>query len=109
MTQEKQNRIRYIRVHFTPLEFDCVNTHWRQSTHRKRSEYLRNLMLGKPVIVRHRNHSLDDLMAALIPLREELNPIGRNYNHEAAWELVSIKITEIKTIISHIDDQWLQS
>jgi hypothetical protein len=109
MTQEKQKRTHYIRVYLTSREYDYINTCWRQSTHRQRSEFLRNFLLGRPVTVRHRNQSLDDLMATLIPLREELNLIARNYNHEAAWDTVNLKITEIKTIISHIDDQWLQS
>jgi hypothetical protein len=130
MTQEKQNRTQHIHLRLTPREYDCITTRWRQSTCPKLSLYLRNVLLEKPVTVRHRNQSLDDLMAALILLRGELNFIGHNYNqvvkklhqhsefepianwlrqHEDAWETVNQKITEIKTTINHIDDQWLQS
>lgn len=129
MTQEKQNRTRHIRLRLTPREYDLVTTRWRQTTSHELSEYLRKIIFEKPVTVRHRNQSLDDLMAALILLRGELNFIGHNYNqvvkklhqlrefehianwlrqHEGAWETVNQKITEIKTTISHIDDQWLQ-
>jgi hypothetical protein len=129
MKQGKQNRTCQVKVQLTPRELDHINTRWHGSTYRKRSEYFRKLLLRKPVTIRHRNQSLDDLMATLIPLRGELNSIGQNYNqvagklnllrnlgqidtwlreHEATWETVHLKITEIKAIISHIDDLWLQ-
>jgi hypothetical protein len=129
MTQEKENRTHHICVRLTPREYDFISTRWRQSTCRQISEYLRKILLDKPITVRHRNQSLDDLMATLILLRGELNFIGHNYNqvvkklhqlrdfehiaswlrqHEGAWETVNQKITEIKFTISHIDDQWLQ-
>jgi hypothetical protein len=130
MTDQKQNRTRHIRLRLTPREYDLISTRWRQSTCRELSGYLRKILLGKPVTVRHRNQSLDDLIQALILLRGELNFIGHNYNqvvkklhqlrdfdrigrwleeHETGWQIVDQKITEIKTVISHIDDKWLQS
>jgi hypothetical protein len=130
MTQERQNRTRDIHLRLTPSEYEIITTRWRQTITRDLSEYLRKVIFDKPVTVRHRNQSLDDLMAALILLRGELNFIGHNYNqvvkklhqlrelepienwlrqHEGAWEIVNQKITEIKATISHIDDQWLQS
>jgi hypothetical protein len=130
MTTEKQNRTHQVGVYLTPREFDHFNQRRRLSTCSTRSEYVRKLLLGKPVTVRHRNQSLDDLMAALIPLRGDLNSVSKSYNqvagklhllrnlgqielwlleHKAAWETVQRTITEIKSIISHIDDIWLQS
>lgn len=130
MTPEKQNRTRQIRLRLTPREYDSITTRWRQTATRDLSEYLRKIIFDKPVTVRHRNQSLDDLMATLVLLRGELNFIGHNYNqvvkklhqlrdfeyiaswlqhHDCAWETVNQKITEIKATISHIDDQWLQS
>lgn len=129
MTQEKQNRTCHIRLRLTPREYDLLNLRWHGTTCRELSDYLRKIIFNKPVTVRHRNQSLDDLMAALILLRGELNFIGHNYNqvvkklhqmrevenigawlllHERAWETVNLKITEIKALISHIDDQWLR-
>jgi hypothetical protein len=126
---EKQNRTRRLFLRLTPREFDLISTRWRHTTSRDRSEYLRKILFDKPITVLHRNQSLDDLMAALILLRAELNFIGHNYSqvakslhqlhemepiaswlrqHEGAWETVNQKITEIKATISHIDDKWLQ-
>lgn len=129
MTTEKQNRTCRVKVQLTPRELDHIDKRWHGFTCRKRSEYFRKLLLGKPVTVRHRNQSLDDLIATLIPLRGELNSVAQNYNqvagklhllrdpgqidtwlreHEAAREAVHLMITEIKSVISHIDDLWLQ-
>jgi hypothetical protein len=130
MANEKQNRTKHIRLRLTPREYDMISTRWHRTTCRELSVYLRNILLNKPITVRHRNESLDDLIQALVLLRGELNFVGHNYNqvviklhrlrdfdnigrwlveHEAAWQVVDRKITEIKTVISNIDDKWLQS
>jgi hypothetical protein len=127
--QEKQNRTRPLRVWVTPAEFELITTRWHQTTCGGLSEYLRKVIFDKPVIVRHRNQSLDDLMATLILVRCELNLVVQNHNevvkklnqlresacienwlreHDWAWETINQKITEIKTTINNIDDQWLQ-
>jgi septal ring factor EnvC (AmiA/AmiB activator) len=127
--QEKQNRTRHLRLVLTPAEYELITTRWHKTTCRGLSEYLRKIMFGKPVIVRHRNQSLDDLMGTLILLRCELNLVVQNHHqvvkqlnqlregasienwlreHETAWETINQKITEIKAAINKIDDEWLQ-
>jgi len=129
MAQERQHRTCNIQVRLTPLEYDLITTRWRKTTSNDLSEYLRKVMFGKPITVRHRNQSLDDLMATLVLLRSELNVIIQNNNqvvkklnelrelepiasflrqHEGSWETINQKIMEIKAAISHIDDIWLQ-
>ena len=109
MKQERQ-RHRNIVFRVTLQERDEIITRWRQSTCRYLSEYMRKIIFGKVITIRHRNQSLDDLMAELIFLRGELNFIIQNYNrHDPSWETVNQKITEIKTAINRIDDKWLQS
>ncbi len=129
MTREKQNRSCQISVWLTPREYDLINTRLRQTTSRGFGEYLRKILFNKPITVRHRNQSLDDVMAALILLHGELSLIRHNHDqvleklhelreikpianwlreHEGAWEAVDQKITEIKATISQIDDKWLQ-
>jgi hypothetical protein len=129
MPQGKQNRTCSICLRFTPQEYDLIATRWRQTTSRHLGEYLRKVIFRKPVIVRHRNQSLDDLMATLILLRGELNVIIQHHNqevtklhplhewepvatwlrqHQGDWETINQKITEIKSAINNIDDEWLQ-
>jgi len=76
-----------------------------------------------------RNQSMDDFMAELILLRNELNAIGNNYNqvvkklhtmesiaefklwfliNESAKESLVKKVDEIKLRINQFSDKWSQ-
>lgn len=44
------------------------------------SDYARKTVLGKPVVMRYRNQSLDDFMTGMLDLQNELNAIGSNFN-----------------------------
>lgn len=129
MKEQKINRTKLLHVRFTVQEFDKINAHFSKSNCRKISEYIRKILLDKPIKVYHRNQSLDDVMAVLILLKDELNAIGNNYNqvvkklhsmqhcsevstwlllHETGLKILTDKIAEIKSRISQINDQWLQ-
>ncbi|MBN8880465.1 MAG: plasmid mobilization relaxosome protein MobC [Sphingobacteriales bacterium] len=129
MSESKNNRSRRLYVRLTDKEFDHINKQFAKTTHQHLSEYLRKVLLNKPVQVKYRNQSLDDLMAELIVLREELNAIGNNYNqvvkrlhllrdvpeilgwmalNESAQKIMLNKVSEIKSKINQINDQWLQ-
>ena len=93
------------------------------------SEYLRKVLLDKPITINQRNQSFDDFMAEMIVLRKELNAIGINFNQAVkklnaleqiteikSWlgdynlsgQILIKKITEIKSKINQINDQWLR-
>jgi hypothetical protein len=84
---------------------------------------------GQTRYTNQRNQSLDDFMAEMILLRNELNAIGNNFNqtvkrlhalqqideiktwlllNETARQIITRKIDEIKSKINQIDSQWLQ-
>ena len=128
MSENKVNRSRRVHVRFTDQEFEKIQAQFTRSTCRKLSEYVRLVLLNKPVTLNQRNQSLDDFMDEMIALRNELNAIGNNYNqtvkrlhtlenvgdiktwlmiNEAARKIIQSKITEIKEKISRIDDIWL--
>ena len=94
------------------------------------SDYIRRIILQKPVVVRYRNQSADDFLAEIIKLKNELNAIGNNYNQAVHrlhtldrieemkfWLLINestqkpfIKKTEeIKEIMNQIYQRWLQT
>lgn len=93
------------------------------------SEYVRKVLLDKAIIINQRNQSFDDFMAEMIVLRKELNAIGINFNQAVKklnaleqiteikiWlenfnlsgQILVNKITEIKSKINQINDQWLR-
>ncbi len=129
MSAEKINRSKLLQVRLTAKELEKIQTKFSQSTNRKLSDYVRKILLDKPITMNHRNQSLDDFMAELITLRNELNAIGNNFNqpvkrlpalqqideiktwlilNETARQIIINKIAEIKSKINQINDQWLQ-
>ena len=129
MSAEKINRGKLLQVRLTPKELEKIRNKFSQSTCRKMSDYVRKMLLDKPITVNQRNQSLDDFMAELTSLRKELNALGNNYNqlikrlhslqdiseiktwlllNESTKQILQIKITEIKLKINQINDQWLR-
>jgi c-di-GMP-related signal transduction protein len=56
----------------SPEEYATMQTLWKESTSRSFSGYARKILLGKPVIVKCRNVSLDALIDELNQLRNQL-------------------------------------
>jgi hypothetical protein len=129
MSAEKINRDRLLQVRLTSKELEKIQAKFSQSTCRKLSDYVRRVLLDKPITMNQRNQSLDDFMAEMILLRNELNAIGNNFNqtvkrlhalqqideiktwlilNETARQIITRKIDEIKSKINQIDSQWLQ-
>jgi hypothetical protein len=80
MEQEKANRTRIIGLRLTLKEYEQIEKKWKASTCRKLSNYVRRSLFEKPIVTTYRNQSLDDFMAEVMKLRNELNAIGNNFN-----------------------------
>jgi hypothetical protein len=125
MSENKVNRSKRVHVRFTDREFEKIQAQFTRSTCRKLSEYVRRVILNKPVTMNQRNQSLDDFMAEMIVLRNELIAIGNNYNqavkrlhtleqleeikawfqiNETARQIILKKVSEIKEKINQIND-----
>src|SRR5688500_15678161 len=70
---------RKVTVRFTPEEYKKDYLSYKTTTKRKLSEYIRSILLDKPVTIYTRNQSFDDFVAELILLRSELNAIGNSF------------------------------
>lgn len=128
MSDSKSKRTKRVHVRFTDTEFSRIESQFKRSTCRQLSEFVRNILLNRPIQIRNRNASLDDLMTELIALRSELNAIGNNVNQGVkklhtltdasdiqSWLLLNEnrqktllqQVAEIKAKIHQINDQWL--
>ena len=76
-------RTRWLNIRMTPEEYQQVERLAQQTTCHSISEYARRAVLGKPVVMRYRNQSLDDFMTSMLQLRNDLNAIGNNFNQVA--------------------------
>jgi hypothetical protein len=129
MKEKKTTRTRVVAFVLLPDEYAKLETAWKKTTIKKRSEYLRRLIFNKPITGCVRNQSLDDFMAEMVLLRKELNAIGVNFN-QAVQRLHTLdhlpqiqswlhgfgrdknglfgKIEQIRSKINLISDEWLR-
>jgi hypothetical protein len=129
MNDTKQNHSKWLHIRLKETEYHKIKQKFSKSTCRKLSEYARRVLLEKQITVNHRNQSLDDFMAEMIRLRNELNAIGNNLNqslkklytlnqieefknwiisNENRTKFLFEKVAEIKNKINQISDKWLQ-
>jgi hypothetical protein len=129
MGRENSNRTRIIGLRLTPVEYAKVERKWKASTCRKLSDYVRHNLFEKPVTSYYRNQSLDEFMAEMVLLRNELNHIGNNFNqavkrlhtlnqiaefkswliaYEVEKKTLFNKVDEIKKHVQKIAESWLQ-
>ncbi len=102
MDKEKSGATKsWISFRVKPKEYDTIHGHFSKTTCRKLSEYARNVLLQKPVVIKFRNQSADDFLAEMILLKNELNAIGNNYNQSVKRLHTMERIPEVKT--------WLQN
>ncbi len=89
-------------------EYEQIHRNFSSNTCRKLSDYARKILMNKPVVVKYRNHSADEFLSAMIPLKNELNAIGNNFN-QAVKKLHTLnQISEFKTwLISYDADKEL--
>lgn len=127
--KRKKGYTRKVTVRFQELEFKYLEIQCKKSTCRKISEYVRNILLQKPVVVTYRNASADAFLAEMIGLKNELSAIGNNFNqavkklhtlnsvpeirlwlifNESLREAFIKKTEEIKVRMNQIYEQWLQ-
>lgn len=102
MKEEKTTTTKsWISFRVKPKEYDTIHGYFVKTTCRKLSEYARNVLLQKPVVLKFRNQSADEFLAEMILLKNELNAIGNNYNQSVKRLHTMERIPEIKN--------WLQN
>lgn len=80
MENEDENRSRILLTRLKPAEFKLLDNRFKKTRFRKLSEYIRSVLLEKPVTVMYRDKSMDEVLEELILLRKDLNSIGNNLN-----------------------------
>ncbi len=70
-------------IRFTEAEFEQISNKFKNTTCHKLSDYMRIMILSKPLKVTYRNQSADDFLAGMLGLKNELSAIGNNYQKRA--------------------------
>jgi len=130
MKEENKNRTRWLHLRLNSTEYETLQKQFGKSTCRKISDYARKNLLQKPIVLKYRNESLDELMSELTMLRKDLNGIGNNFNqavkklhtlvkvsefkhwvtvYEVEKKILFNSINQIKKHIENLSEKWLQS
>lgn len=130
MEEQNKNRIRWLHLRLSNAEYEILHKRFTKSTCPKMSDFARKNLLQKPVVMKYRNESLDELMNELILLRKDLNGIGNNFNqsvkklhtlvqisefkhwitvYELEKKVLFNSIDQIKKHIEKLSEKWLQS
>ncbi len=80
MENEEEKLSRVMLTRLKPQEYKLLDTRFKKTRFRKLSEYVRSVLLDKPITVNYRDKSMDEVLEELILLRKELNAIGNNLN-----------------------------
>lgn len=126
---DKIKRDRKLTVRLSEQEYNKVVQSFKTTTKRKLSEYVRYVLLDKPVTVYTRDQSLDEIIHMFVALKGELSAIGNNFNQSVkklhtlsqfsdmkAWvsttemqrQLFMEKVAEINLKMAQLSDKWLQ-
>ncbi|MFC0778687.1 plasmid mobilization relaxosome protein MobC [Flavobacterium sp. HJSW_4] len=130
MKDEKKNRTRWLHLRLSEQEYKLLQKYFAESLCPKLSDFARKNLLKKPVVLKYRNQSLDEMISELARLRSELNPIGNNFNQavkklhslsrisdfkmwiqsfETDKKILFSSIEDIRMTIRNLAEKWLQS
>lgn len=128
MKKRDPKKDRWLHVRLSEIDYEILYKHFQQSTRKKISDYIRDLIVQRKVTIKSRNASLDDFMDEMILLRTELNALGNNFNQivkkvnsatetkeRVTWYSVATslqkelleKVNSIKVKLDNFSDLWL--
>ncbi|WP_316835057.1 plasmid mobilization protein [Pedobacter nutrimenti] len=128
--KEKNNRTKRVHLRLTEAEFLQLDKYFKSTTERRISNYIRSVLLQKPLYKGVVNESLKDIMATLFELRKDFNGIANNLNQVVhklhtldrypdikAWTLLfemdrkalQKSMEEMRLYINKTAEKWLQS
>lgn len=97
MKKSRGVRTRFVKMRMNEIEYQQLEALWKETTERHLSNYLRKVILQKPVVVRYRNASADDFLSSMLQLKKDLTVISNNFNAAVKKLHILDKIPEFKT------------
>lgn len=129
MKEDKKNRTKWLHVRLSEAEESRLKEKFQLTTETVLSDYIRKVILGKPMIKAVRDQSLQDVVAILSKLQKDLNGVANNFNQTVkklhtykedtsiAATLLTLKldeknllkaVTEMQSYIRQTHAKWLQ-
>ncbi len=80
MNEQTINAKKWVTIRVKPEEYLAIYKLFKATTNKKLSQYVRKVLLQKPVVIHYRDASSDEILSALNRLSRELSAIGNNFN-----------------------------
>ena len=106
MNPEKQAK-RFVSVRLTEEEFREVYRQCGNATCRSLTEYVKKVLTKKPVTVKARNQSQDELLQTMVGVKNRLDQLAAHAEDLNSAHVLH-EIAEIKLLIRQIGEKWLQ-
>lgn len=127
MKERKNKTPQYISFRVKEEEYRQIHGSYKATTCRKLSQYARQVLLKKPVVILVRNKSADDFLTDMLKVKKELSAIGNNLNqavhklhtldqlpdfrswilmYDSTRQSVEKKVEEILVRMEQIYNQW---
>lgn len=127
--QETEVRNIFFKIRINESEQEMLKKLQQQSTEKSLSNYVRKVVLQKPVTIKYRNQSADEFLTEMLQLRKELNAIGNNFNqvvhklhildhipefrqwvktYESLNRSVVQKVEDIRQCVIQLHEKWLR-
>ena|ERR1700748_3395118 len=99
---EKRSK-RFLSIRLSPEELDEIYRHQQQSTCRSLTGYVKKVLTGKPVTVKVRDQSRDEILQQLVDIKKQLDTLAERHDRYADDLLNEIK--EVKSYIRQIAEK----
>jgi hypothetical protein len=98
---------RFLSVGLSSEELEEVYQHSKSSACRSLTEYVKKVLTKKPVTVKVRNQSQDDLLAAMIGIKGRLDQLAEQAQDKSEGDLLR-EIAEIRVLARQTFEKWNQ-
>jgi len=96
MKEETKTPKHWISIRVKPAEYTTIYNYFKATTCNKLSQYVRKILLNKPVTINYRNQATSEILIVLTQLKKELSTTSHNFN-QAIHKLHNLgHISEIK-------------
>jgi hypothetical protein len=99
---------RFLSVRLTSEELEEVYEQSKNSTCRSLTEYVKKVLTKKPVTVKVRNQSQDELLLTMVGIKNRLDQLAEQAQEMNADDLLR-EIAEIKSLTRQTFEKWYRS
>lgn len=104
MTDSQTTTTRFLSIRLSPDEYQEVYQHLQQSTCRSLTEYVKKVLTNKPVTVKVRDQSREDILQQLILVKSRLESLVDKLPTDDSEQLIR-EVTAIKSSIREIAEK----